>query len=46
MKENFVAAERMTFADVVELESERHMRIVARLEFSEWAQALTQRSAP
>jgi enoyl-CoA hydratase/carnithine racemase len=45
-KVNFVAAERMSFADVVEVESERHMRIVARPEFSGRARALQQRSAP
>ena len=46
MQGNFVAAERMTFVDFVELESERHMRIVARPEFSEGDRALKQRSAP
>ena len=46
-KANFVAAERMSLADVVELESERHIRIVARPgPFSERARALQQRSAP
>jgi len=46
MKANFVAAERMTFADFVELESERHMRIVARPEFRDRARAFKQRPVP
>jgi 2-(1,2-epoxy-1,2-dihydrophenyl)acetyl-CoA isomerase len=44
MKANFVAAERMTFADFVDLESERHLRIVAGSDFAEGARAFKQRS--
>ena len=43
MKANFVAAERMSFADFVDLESERHLRIVAGREFAEGARAFRAR---
>jgi 2-(1,2-epoxy-1,2-dihydrophenyl)acetyl-CoA isomerase len=45
MKANLIAAERMSFADFVDLESERHLRIVGGREFLEGARAFKQRGA-
>jgi 2-(1,2-epoxy-1,2-dihydrophenyl)acetyl-CoA isomerase len=42
MKANFLAAERMSFPDYVDLESERHMRIAAGQLFAESARAFIQ----
>jgi 2-(1,2-epoxy-1,2-dihydrophenyl)acetyl-CoA isomerase len=43
MKSNFVAAERMSFGDFVDLESQRHLGLVAQPEFAERARAFVQR---
>jgi 2-(1,2-epoxy-1,2-dihydrophenyl)acetyl-CoA isomerase len=46
MKANFLAAERMGFADYVDLESERHLRIVAGPDFAEGARAFREGRRP
>ena len=46
MKQNFVSAERMDFGDFVDLESERHLRIVASPDFQEGVAAFVERRAP
>jgi 2-(1,2-epoxy-1,2-dihydrophenyl)acetyl-CoA isomerase len=46
MKANFVAAERMGFGDYVDLESERHLRIVAGPDFAEGIRAFQEGRKP
>lgn len=46
MKANFVASERMSFADYVDLESERHLRIVSGPDFAARAHAFKHGGAP
>jgi 2-(1,2-epoxy-1,2-dihydrophenyl)acetyl-CoA isomerase len=46
LKANFVASERMGFSDFVDLETERHLKLVAGPEFREGTRAFAERRPP
>jgi 2-(1,2-epoxy-1,2-dihydrophenyl)acetyl-CoA isomerase len=46
LKENYVAAERMTIADFVEFEAERHLRIAASADTAEAFRAFVEKREP